>query len=219
MTYQEDSVGLAFLKWVTDAAVEDFGPLPSASKLASDCRKQFKDPEEAIAHVTGWTVAMAGVSGFITGAPGLAALPITVPAEIGVGYLLGGRLAAVIAHLRGWDLESQAVRTAIGMCLLGDVALEATKQVGIGMGMNVSKTLISQISKNTINEINQLVGFRLLSKAGTQGALCLTKLVPIVGGVVGATFESTFVHGCGEAAKKLFVPKDEQVRKAVYGSA
>jgi hypothetical protein len=32
------------------------------------------------------------------------------------------------------------------------------------------------------------------------------KLVPLIGGVVGAGFDSTFVNSCGKNAKRLFKP-------------
>jgi hypothetical protein len=55
-------------------------------------------------------------------------------------------------------------------------------------------------------EINKKVGFRLVTKAGEKGVVNLMKLVPLVGGVVGAGFDSAFVNQCGKTAKQLFKP-------------
>ena len=35
------------------------------------------------------------------------------------------------------------------------------------------------------------------------------KLVPLIGGVVGAGFDGTFVNSCGQAAKEIFKHKSK----------
>ena len=209
MVHPEVNKALGLVKWVTSTAVEGFGPFSPAKELANDYRRQFCNPEEAINHLVRWEVAKAGASGFITGVPGLAALPVTIPAGLGVSYLFGGRVAAAVADLRGWDIDSDVVRSAVGLCLLGDTALEVAKDAGISIGIQLSKSLISQIPRRTIIEINKRVGFRLITKAGEKGVINLMKIVPIVGGVVGAGFDGAFVNGCAGAAKMLFASKDE----------
>ena len=204
MTYQEDSNALSIVKWVTSVAVDGFGPFSSSHDLANEYRGQCKNLDEAINCLIGWEVAKAGVSGFVTGVPGLAALPITIPVGLGVSYGLGGRVAAAVADLRGWDVNSDAVRTMVALCLLGDAGVEIAKNAGIAIGVKLSKHLIGQVSGRTLIEINKRVGFRLITKAGEKGVINLMKFVPLVGGVVGAGFDSSFVNGCGQTAKIVF---------------
>ena len=52
--------------------------------------------------------------------------------------------------------------------------------------------------------INKKIGFRLITKAGEKGVINLMKLVPLVGGIVGGTFDGMFVNTCGKTAKKIF---------------
>jgi uncharacterized protein (DUF697 family) len=95
-------------------------------------------------------------------------------------------------------------RTFVLLALLGDSTLEVMKTVGVNLGTKLTKSLISQIPGKVLIEINKKVGFRLITKAGEKGVVNLMKLVPIVGGVVGAGFDGTFVNKCGNVAKNLF---------------
>jgi len=54
-------------------------------------------------------------------------------------------------------------------------------------------------------EINKKIGFRLITKAGEKGVVNLMKMVPLVGGIVGGTFDGLLVNVCGKTAKKVFV--------------
>lgn len=55
-----------------------------------------------------------------------------------------------------------------------------------------------------LKRINQAVGFRLLTKAGEKGIINLTKLVPVVGGVVGGTFDAVTCRITAKAAREAF---------------
>ncbi len=90
------------------------------------------------------------------------------------------------------------------LSLLGEAGEEVLKTAGITVGNKLCKNFIKQIPGRTVREINKKVGFRLVTKAGEKGVVNLSKMIPLVGGVVGGTFDGMFVQGCGKSAKKLF---------------
>lgn len=92
----------------------------------------------------------------------------------------------------------------IFLTLVGDAGVKILKDVGIKIGNQVAKSLIRQIHGKVLIEINKKVCFRLITKAVEKGVINLIKLVSLVGGVVGAGFDGTFVNVCGKTAKKLF---------------
>ncbi len=49
-----------------------------------------------------------------------------------------------------------------------------------------------------------LAGFRLLTKAWTTGVINLTRLVPLVGGLIGGSVDGYLTHDIGMQAKRLF---------------
>ncbi|WP_203225939.1 hypothetical protein [Calothrix sp. PCC 6303] len=66
------------------------------------------------------------------------------------------------------------------------------------------QNFIKQIPSKVLIEINKKIGFRLITKAGEKGVVNLMKMVPLVGGIVGGTFDGIFVNSCGQTAKTVF---------------
>lgn len=201
---QDDSPQAKLLRWIIDVGINGFGILPSAEQIAADYRSQEKSVEDAIDSLILWRTTQAAGTGFLTGLGGIVTLPIAIPASMAVTYALGANTAAAIAHLRGYDIHSDQVRTTILLCLLGEAGEVILRNAGIQIGNKMFKNLISQIPGKVFIEINKKVGFRLVTKAGEKGIINLMKLVPIAGGVVGAGFDGWFVNTCGNTAKKIF---------------
>lgn len=193
------------LDWIVNVGINGLGVLPSAQKVAEDhlCSCEY-NVDKAIDSIIKWRTAYAAGTGFVTGLGGLATLPVTIPASLASSYALAANTSAAIAVVKGYDIKSDQVRTFVLLTLLGDSSLEVLKTIGANLGTKVTKSLINQIPGKVLIEINKKVGFRLITKAGEKGIINLMKLLPLVGGVVGAGFDSTFVNKCGKSAKKLF---------------
>jgi EcsC protein family len=192
------------LEWIADAGINGLGILPSAKQVAEDHLSKSASVEEAINSVIAWRTTYAAGTGFIAGLGGIAAMPITIPAGVATSYALAANTVATIAYLRGYDIHSEQVKTMILLCLIGEAGEEILKNAGIAIGTKMCQNLIKQIPGKVLIEINKKIGFRLITKAGEKGAVNLMKMVPLVGGVVGGTFDGIFVNSCGKTAKKLF---------------
>lgn len=192
------------LEWIADAGINGLGILPSAEKVAKDHLNGAASVEDAINSIIAWRTTYAVGTGFITGLGGIAAMPITIPSGLAASYAISANTAAAIAYFRGYDIHSDQVRTTILLCLLGEAGEEIFKTAGIAIGTKVFKNLINQIPGKIFIEINKKIGFRLITKAGEKGVVNLMKLVPLVGGIVGGTFDGMFVNTCGKTAKKIF---------------
>jgi fructose-1,6-bisphosphatase/sedoheptulose 1,7-bisphosphatase-like protein len=121
-----------------------------------------------------------------------------------VRSIVGANTAAAIAHLRGYDVHSDQTRTMVLLCLIGEAGEGILKAAGIKISAKLYQNLIKQIPGKALVEINKKIGFRLITKAGEKGVVNLMKMVPLVGGVVGGTFDGLFVNSCGQTAKKVF---------------
>jgi EcsC protein family len=200
------------LDWIVAVGINGFGVLSSAEKIAEDHLKSCGyDKEKAINSIIAWNTAYAAGTGFVTGLGGLATLPISIPVGLASSYTLAANTAAAIAVLRGYDIKCEQVRTFVILTLLGDSGLEVVRTAGVQIGNQVTKSLISQIPRKILIEINKKVGFRLITKAGEKGIINLMKLVPLAGGAVGAGFDSAFVHNCGRIAKDMFTSISEEM--------
>ncbi|WP_156472621.1 hypothetical protein [Ferrovum myxofaciens] len=90
------------------------------------------------------------------------------------------------------------------LSLLGDAGKEVIKSAGIKFVQKITEKTISKISGKALTEINKKIGFRLITKAGEKGIVNLTKFVPVVGGMVGGTFDAVACRMVGRTAKNLF---------------
>ena len=71
------------------------------------------------------------------------------------------------------------------------------------MAAKMGEAQIKRIPGEVIKQINQKVGFRLVTKFGEKGVVNLGKMVPLIGGVVGATFDSSATYIIGKAKSHL----------------
>ena len=197
------------LEWIVDAGINGLGILPSAEEVAKDHLNDAASVEDAINSIIAWRTTYAVGTGFLTGLGGIAAMPITIPSGLAASYAISANTAAAIAYLRGYDIHSDQVRTTILLCLLGEAGEEILKTAGIAIGTKVFQNLIKQIPGKVLIEINKKIGFRLITKAGEKGVINLMKLVPLVGGIVGGTFDGMFVNTCGKSANKIFSEASE----------
>ena len=193
------------LEWVADAGISGLGVLRSAEEVAANHLRKGASVEDVINSAIAWRTTHAAGTGFVTGLGGIAAMPVTIPAGLAASYALGANTAAAVAYLRGYEIHSEQVRTMILLCLIGEAGEEILKVAGITIGTKLCQNLVKQIPGKVLIEINKKIGFRLITKAGEKGAINLMKMVPLVGGVVGGTFDGLFVNSCGKMAKKVFV--------------
>jgi hypothetical protein len=194
------------LEWVYERAVNG---IPGIDDGLEDLAQSYGEQhctDEAIDRLINWQIAKAGAAGFITGVGGMMTLPVAIPANlVGVLYIQI-RMIGAIAHLRGYDVRNDQVRTLVIGCLVGSAVLDILKDLGINIGTQFARQMILRISGQFLKRINQAVGFRLITKAGSRGAVNLIKGVPIVGGVVGGTLDAAATKVIGVTAKQVFVP-------------
>ena len=192
-----------------DAAVS--GSIPgadSAEDLARDYQNDYDEPLKAAEALVRWQNVKAGTSGFVTGLGGLITIPVALPANITSVIYVQIRMIAAIAKIGGYDLHDDRVKTLVFVCLAGNSAKDVLKNAGISVATAAAKGLIKQIPKTVIGQINKAVGFRLITKFGTKGAVNLGKAVPFIGGVLGAAMDAAATNAIGNVAIKTFIDEN-----------
>lgn len=205
---------MEMLEWGYEKSVNGMPGLDSAKELANDYAKQGGTLVDQVNSLIRWQNTKAGTSGFLTGLGGLLTLPIAIPANVASVLYVQIRMIATIAHLGGHDLHDDRVKTLVFASLTGNSAKEVLKDIGIAVGKKLALNAINKISGATITKINQAVGFRLLTKFGTTGIINLGKAVPILGGIVGATFDSVATNIVGNTARDIFIGPGTQTDEA-----
>jgi hypothetical protein len=193
------------LDWAYDKAINGAGLVDSASVLAEDYQKIYRDPDKAIDSLINWQTTKCATAGFITGLGGLLTLPVVIPANISSVLFMQLRMVAAIAMMRGYDPKRDQVQSLAYVCLTGSAAADILKSVGIRIGQQITERAINRISGQVIAQINEKVGFRLLTKYGGKGMINLSKAVPLIGGVVGGAVDASTTRIIGRTAKNTFV--------------
>ena len=183
------------------------GVLPgerTVMELAEDYLAKSSSREKAIDNLIGYQTVLCGTNGFITGLGGLLVLPVVIPANVAGVIYVQLRMIAAIAHINGYDIYSDQVRTIAYACLTGSSAANILKNVGIKISEKMAVNTLKKVPGAILIKINQQVGFRLVTKFGQKGLVNVIKMMPLVGGVVGGVFDTGMTLTIGNIAKKVF---------------
>lgn len=195
-----------FLDKVYDLAINGIPKMEKPiAQLAEEYKSKHKSSEDAIKEFVRIQRLKTTTTGFVTGLGGLLTLPVTIPADLASSLYIEIRMIAVIAALRNYCINDDKVRTLVYICIVGNTAGDIIKQVGIkGSEQIVAKKLLPKISGEIIKKINKAIGFRLLTKGGSKGLINIGKAIPILGGVVGATYNYIETNVYAKKAMRVF---------------
>lgn len=113
------------------------------------------------------------------------------------------RMVAAIALIRGYDLRDDEVQTFVYSCLVGNAIADTFKNTGVQVGNKIALNAVNKIPGKILTKINQRIGFRFITKAGTKGTINLVKVVPIVGAGVGASIDFSTTWAIAKRAKRF----------------
>jgi len=194
------------LDWSYDKALNGGIPgMDTAIELAESYMKKGGSVLDNSTSLIKWQNTKSATSGFLTGLGGIITLPVAIPANMASVLLVQVRMIAAIAHMGGYDLKDDQVKTFVFTCLAGNSAKEILKSSGISIGRKLAISGIKKIPFKIITKINKAVGFRLLTKFGEKGVINLGKMVPIAGGILGGTLDAVSTNIIGKTAQKLFI--------------
>ncbi len=193
------------LRTILQVAIEGWKQLPGARVAAAQAMQKHGAAEPAIDSMVKQHVGLAGAQGFVTNIGGLITMIVGVPANLAGGVtILQARLVASIAHLRGYDLNDQRVRTAIAMCMVGgDDLAEALEEQGLPSSPLVIAT--APVYDPMLDQkISDRVAAELVARMTGKGvAVAMSKRIPVLGGGgIGAAVDSYDTHRVSRYARK-----------------
>jgi len=197
------------LRHVLEVAIDGTHRLPGAKHSAArHLQKHGGVAELAVDAVIDFHVGLASAQGFVTNLGGIAALPVTLPANVAGVAVVQTRMVAAVAHLRGYDLDDNRVRTALIMCLLGGEQVAKrivtgklpTSPLAIATAPMFDSHLDQRVSEEVLTDLIQRIG-------GKNLALSVTRRVPILGGGVGAVMDGIATHQIGKYAKSELIAR------------
>jgi len=183
------------LDWAYSKAVVGFSGVDSAYDLGNSYLNQKGTLEQQVNSLIKWQVAKAATSGFVTGLGGIAVMPLTVPANIASVIYVQIRMITAIAYMGGYDINDDRVKSLVYISMAGNGAKELLKDISIKAGERALTKAVEQIS------------IKLASKAGEKTATSISKAIPVLGGIVGGSYDAITTKVVGKVAKKIFIDK------------
>ena len=198
--------GLGVLEAVYGKVISGVHPLSEPlEKFAEEyIRQAAGDKEKAVDDMVSNQVAKLATTGFLTGLGGLITLPVSIPADITTGLYVQMRMICSIAYMRGYDIQSDAVKTLVYTSLVGLKIVDLVKQVGLKASEKIALNMLKKLPGQILVKINQKIGFRFLTKFGQKGLVNIWKVIPVVPGIVNAAWNAVETKAVAERAKKNF---------------
>ncbi len=201
---QLQAAGEALVDKLLRFGIDGAGPWKGARTTADEALDASADVEQAIKKLIATHRRFVGVTGFATGFGGLATMAVTVPADVVSFQVTSTRMIAGIAHLRGHDLSSEYTRSLVLVCLLGASGTQVMSEAGIQLGTKAATSALRKLPGHMLVRLNQKVGFRLVTKFGQKGVVNLVKVIPVLGGGIGAGVNVTGISLLAGYAKRNF---------------
>ena len=176
----------------------------SCSQLAEEYLEKYPNPITAIDEFVKWQIGKCTTSGFLTSLGGIITLPVTLPANLVTVWYVQLRMIGTIAAISGCDPSDDDVQALSYICLAGGSVSKICREAGVQFTNKLTASMLKRIPGAVFTKINQKVGFRFVTRAGTTGIVNLTKLVPLVGGVVGGAFDFAGTRIIANKAIKVF---------------
>lgn len=191
------------LRRVLEVAIDGYGRLPSAkTSAARQLQRHGGSVDSAVDSIVDFHVRLASAQGFVTNIGGIGVLPVALPANLAGIAIVQIRMVAAIAHLRGYDLNDNGVRTALVMCLLGGEKVAQhiaqgrlpTSPMAVATAPVFDGDLDQRVAEEVVADLAGRIG-------GKNLALVVTKRVPLVGGGIGAVYDGISTRQIGLYAK------------------
>lgn len=195
---------------LVDMGIKGAGPLDPAREVAEAARAKHGSTEAAVDAVVRSHVRMAAAGGFVTGLGGFVTLPVALPANVAGFYLIATHMVGAIAHLRGFDLQREEVRSAVLLTLVGADAEDVLAKAGLASVGRMRGLAMQRLPGPALMVVNKAIGFRLLARIGTSGLSRLGRAVPIVGGGVSAGLDAWLARRIAAAAKEEFTAPEQR---------
>ena len=205
---EESNKMLQILNWIYEKVLIGLPGMGTPIDLAHDYEKEEGTLEGKVNSLIRWQISKTATTGFITGIGGITTLPFAIPADIASSYYIELRMIAAIAHLGGYDINDDKVKSLIYLCLVGETAKDILAEVGIDVSIRIGQNLVKKIPGKVLTRINHKVGMKLATKGGAKGVVNLVKVIPIAGGIVGAAINAIATNIIGNYARKTFIKTD-----------
>ena len=177
----------------------------NATALANEYINRYGRTDEAIDRLVANQRRKCTLAGIVTGLGGVITLPVTLPADLVSSLIMQINMIVAIAIIRGYDVESEEIRTLVFLCIIGNSIGDVLKQAGVKVLTNyTAKTILPKLTQAVSKKIVLCVGSKLLVKSSAKGLSSAAKAVPVLGALVGGAYNYAEVSAYAKIARERF---------------
>lgn len=190
---------------ILDAGIDGRGPLESAQEVADRALSASPNPEAAIDHIVRTHLGIGAAGGFVTGMGGFLTMPLALPANVAEFYLTATRMVAAIAAVRGYDLSQEQIRAAVLLSIVGAEAEDLLRKAGVtAPGGRVTSLVAQRLPGPALMIVNKALGFRVVNRVLRTGLAHAGRIVPVIGGALGAGLDTYLLKRIADQARAEF---------------
>lgn len=186
---------------------------PEAKKLAEEYLKKDGTLEDRVDELISHQQLKCGGVGFATSVWGMAGSIALLPVDFSHLIFQQVKMTMAIAYMAGRNLEENDVATICTACLLGKKGVEIIQKAIFekmeikATGEAFSRLLVRTIPQEVAIKVNQKVVNSFAANLGGKGIVNVSKMAPLIGGVISGGLNYCETGAVGKAAKYLFILK------------
>lgn len=173
--------------------------------------RPLEDCDKFANEIHNWAIGIATAEGAITGAGGLPGMIVDVPAIITLAFRAINKIGLCYGFENKTEEDNQvilSILSAAGANSMKEkqIALLTLKQLEVIIIRNTWKKMAEKAIENEFSKEAGILAIKALAK---QLGINLTKrkamqAIPVIGAVVGATMNASFIQDVGWAARRIF---------------
>ena len=179
----------------------------SCNQLADEYLLKYREPDIAARKMVNQQIAKCATTGFMTNIGGIITIPAGFPVNLLSVWYMQIQMIGTLAVIGGFDLTDDEVETLTYLCFVDASMANICKKAGIQVANKAAEKMVEKVPYSVLKKINNMVGYRMLTKMGSTGTINLIKLVPLAGGFVGAGFDYYETDKIAKRAYKTFILK------------
>lgn len=179
----------------------------SCNELADEYLIKYRDPVLAAKKMVNQQITKCTTTGFMTNIGGIIAIPAGFPINLLSVWYMQIQMIGTLAVIGGFNLNDDEVETLTYLCFVDASMSNICKKAGIDIANAAAGNAIKKVPTKILKKINRIVGKRIITKYGSTGVINLIEVVPIIGGIVGASADYITTDRIAKRAYKTFILK------------
>ncbi len=113
--------------------------------------------------------------------------------------------------MRGYDLRQEQIRAAVLLTIVGAEADDLLRKAGVtAPGGRTTRLVAQRLPGPALMIVNKALGFRVVNRVLRVGLTRAGRIIPVIGGALGAGLDTYLLKRIADQARQEFPPRGAQ---------